>query len=430
MLIYTLTVSAWAQIATDGTLSPAKDLTGPDYQISADLGKQAGGNLFHSFSRFDIHKGESATFSGPDTVSNVISRVTGGNASHIDGVLRSEIPDANLYLLNPSGIMFGENAKLEVDGSFHASTADYLKLGADGEFHAKYPEQSKLSVASPGAFGFLGDNPGGITLQNSKLSVPEGETLSLIGGDLKMDGDPPVVVSNDGKRVEVNFGTELTAESGRINLTSITSPGEVSPANTGLDLDSETQGGEIIINNTGIDVNGEGGGSVFIRGGHFELISSWIVGHTEGQKDGQGINIQMHNIELKDSEITTDTNGAGKAGSISVIISGTLKISGINKIAERINGISSNSWNTGKAGEIEIEALRVEIKDGSQVNSSTRGPGEGNDITIRARESVNISGGLFVNTINVEDGGKGGNIIVYTDKLEISNEGKMQAGLG
>ena len=100
ILSYSLVLSsAQAQITTDGALGQSKSLSGPDYTISADLGKQNGGNLFHSFSEFNLSMGERATFTGPDSVDNIISRVTGGNKSRIDGILRSQIPGADLFFL-------------------------------------------------------------------------------------------------------------------------------------------------------------------------------------------------------------------------------------------------------------------------------------------------------------------------------------------
>ncbi len=105
---------AAAQVMLDGTTGPAGALAGPDYRIGAGLGRRAGGNLFHSFARFGLRSGESATFSGPAGIENVISRVTGGARSDIDGVLRSTIPGADLWFLNPAGVVFGPNARLEV----------------------------------------------------------------------------------------------------------------------------------------------------------------------------------------------------------------------------------------------------------------------------------------------------------------------------
>ena len=120
-----LRAEANAQIVLDGSVGPAGALSGPDFAIGAELGTTLGPNLFHSFSDFNILTGESATFSGPDAIDNVVSRVTGGSVSTIDGLLRSTIAGADFYLVNPSGILFGANAALDVDGSFHARTADH-----------------------------------------------------------------------------------------------------------------------------------------------------------------------------------------------------------------------------------------------------------------------------------------------------------------
>src|SRR3954464_6841798 len=109
-------------ITVDGRLSPAQTLAGPDYAIGAELGQQVGGNLFHSFGAFGLNRGETATFRGTASVANVIGRVTGGAQSSIDGTVCSTMPRANLYLINPAGVVFGPNAQVVVSGSFHASS--------------------------------------------------------------------------------------------------------------------------------------------------------------------------------------------------------------------------------------------------------------------------------------------------------------------
>ena len=101
-----------AQITLDGSLGPRRSLIGPNYQIGDELGQIRGSNLFHSFGEFNVPTGDSATFTGPTMIANILSRVTGGQPSSIDGILRSEIAGANLYLLNPNGVMFGRNAAL------------------------------------------------------------------------------------------------------------------------------------------------------------------------------------------------------------------------------------------------------------------------------------------------------------------------------
>src|SRR3990172_5078154 len=175
-LLAALPAAAWIQglVVRDGTLGSGALEVGPgtdplgqpaNYLITPELGEQRGSNLFHSFARFGIGMGETATFTGPDpidapqSVSNVISRVTGGSESQIDGKLRSTIPGADVWLLNPSGVVFGEGAELDVKGSFHGGTGDYVGFGEGGleRFYADGRPSSVLATAPPAAFGFLGE---------------------------------------------------------------------------------------------------------------------------------------------------------------------------------------------------------------------------------------------------------------------------------
>jgi filamentous hemagglutinin family protein len=109
-------VASAQNITIDGRFSPAQILIGPNYGIGANLGRQVGSNLFHSFGQFGLVAGESAAFSGPVTINNVIGRVTGDNASSINGQIRSTITGANLYLIKPSGIVFGDPPATISDG--------------------------------------------------------------------------------------------------------------------------------------------------------------------------------------------------------------------------------------------------------------------------------------------------------------------------
>ena len=137
-------------------MGPRAVLAGGNYRITPGYGRQVGANLFHSFSQFNLQTGETATFSGPDSVRNIISRVTGGTASTLDGTLRSTIPGANFYLVNPAGVMFGPGASLDVGGSFTVTTADYLRLANGGRYDAKNPPDSVLVGAPVESFGFFG----------------------------------------------------------------------------------------------------------------------------------------------------------------------------------------------------------------------------------------------------------------------------------
>ncbi|MBF0564492.1 MAG: filamentous hemagglutinin N-terminal domain-containing protein [Nitrospirae bacterium] len=145
-----------SQVTLDGTLGTSGSVNGPNYNIGSSLGQLTGSNLFFSFGTFNIMANESATFSGPASVTNVISRITGGSASTIDGKLSCTISGANFFLINPYGIVFGKDAALDVKGSFYATTANYILLGDGGRFDASKPENSVLTVAPPpSAFGFL-----------------------------------------------------------------------------------------------------------------------------------------------------------------------------------------------------------------------------------------------------------------------------------
>ena len=137
-LLMSLTNLAQAEISINNEQLSINDKL---YDISQDLGKTVGSNLFHTFDRFNLKQGEIAQFSGHDSIQNVISRVIGGEPSFINGTLRSTIPNADFYFLNPYGIVFGDHAQLDLQGSFHASTADYLTLSDGGKFHTHTPKQ-------------------------------------------------------------------------------------------------------------------------------------------------------------------------------------------------------------------------------------------------------------------------------------------------
>ncbi len=172
-------------IAPDGTLETVITQQGAVFNITGGTRPGQGPNLFHSFDQFDVGTGDTAHFVGQPGIDNIIGRVTGGSESVIDGLLQS---DASLFLLNPSGFMFGPNATLDINGSFHASTGDMLRFADGATFSAHLNEKSTLTVASPAAFGFLSENPAGIAIKGSEFQVPEGETISLVGGDIKIVG--------------------------------------------------------------------------------------------------------------------------------------------------------------------------------------------------------------------------------------------------
>ena len=151
----TCTQLAWAfnGIATDGSMGPAQVLSAPgvstNVTIPQNLGTTVGKNLFQSFSVFNIETNQTVTFqeNTPNALDNVISRVTGGGVSNLDGTLRSTPGGhADFYFINPAGVVFGANAQLDVAGAVHISTADQLNFQDGSHYSAANPNASSLSV--------------------------------------------------------------------------------------------------------------------------------------------------------------------------------------------------------------------------------------------------------------------------------------------
>ena len=113
-----------AQVVLDGKFGTSGALAGPNYNITAGMGATRGNNLFQSFSQFSLKSGDVATFTGPASIQNILSRVTGGSPSSIDGTIRSDIAGATFFFINPNGIIFGPKAAIDVSGSFAASSAN------------------------------------------------------------------------------------------------------------------------------------------------------------------------------------------------------------------------------------------------------------------------------------------------------------------
>ena len=429
-----------AQISTDGTLGQSINLQGPNFQIGAALGQQHGPNLFHSFRDFNLSHHESANFSGPSSVQNILSRVTGGNPSHIDGLFRSTISGANMYFLNPYGIIFGPNARLDVQGSFHASTADYLRLGENGRFDVRNPSDSILTIAPIEAFGFLTDSPTAITLHNSQLSVPNHQTLSLIGGDIQIQGTS--ADRDDKTREPMDDQAVLAAESGRINLASVAMPNELRLTASDLNWQNTEPSGSVTASNTMINVTGDGGGSLFIRGGDVRFTNTQIDSKTSGNQDGGLIDIQAENLFLtQGTELFAPTTSTGKATTIHLHATDTVEFSGMNQ-TKRASTINANSLipspDGGDASDILITARQVSFLEGAHIYSVTTGGGDASQVTIQADDSITFSGvdssgwriaGLTTDSISKADGaGDAGSLLLEAKNITFEQGGGMQSG--
>jgi filamentous hemagglutinin family protein len=363
-----------AEVATDGTLGAKVKRTGKNVKIPARLGQIHGKNLFHSFERFSIETGSKITFKGPDGLKNVIARVTGGERSEIYGTLASSVPGADLWLLNPAGILFGPNAMLDLPGSFHASTADELRF-ADGKvFSALDPQGSVLSVEAPETFGFLRAKPAGIMVDQSVLEVNEGKALSLAGGDIAIRGNNDGIANDTGLADEP--GT-VRARAGRITLAALAGPG-AETVGTGEATGAVT--GEIhLTGEASVIASGNGAGTVQIRGGRI-VVNDHIrvfVDNTGSADPAAGLLVAAKALDVsKESQLTADTIGPANAGTVR-IQADALKLRSGSKI-------TSSAFASGNAGEVTIQAGRIELRDDSVIRSDAQWTGDAGQVTIRA----------------------------------------------
>jgi len=396
-----------AAITTDGSLGPQLTLPGPHYLIKSQLGQQHGPNLFHSFQEFNLGIDEIATFSGPDHIHNLITRITGGHPSNIQGTLRSTLPYADFYLLNPAGILFGPTAQLDMAGSFYASTADYLRLGDQGRFNASTPQDSLLTVEPVTAFGFLTNSPSPLSIFGSQLTLNSQQHLGLFAGPLTLQH------------------AQLQIPQGNIRLLSVAHSGEFNPINeTPLDLST----GQITLDHSRLEVSGPGGGALFIQGGALNLRNSYLYAQTTGDQAGQQIKLEAHTLLLEGTELNTETQGAGKGADIFLQAAHALNIGEHNEqgVPSKIIANSrGNSDEMGNAGNITIEAGDIFINDDALISTATHSTGQGGHLVLKAMGTVQlISDGkkplteLNASTTSLHEyAGNGGSLVIEAREI-------------
>ncbi len=392
----TIAVSAYpacAQVTPDNTLGAEQSIVTSSMSNSTLRQQIEGGairgiNLFHSFRDFNIAAGQSLYFQNPIGIQNIISRVTSGSPSNIEGTLGVSGGTANLFLLNPNGILFGANARLDVRGSFVATTATALQFGTQGFFSSSAPTSPPLLTVNPSAFWFNQVTFAAIVdhsttpLESGRqgLQVPDGQSLLLLGGDVNLEGGG------------------VNAAEGRVELGAVASTGAV-----GLSLDDN--------NNLRLSF------PVTLDRADISLTNGATV-NTSGEGSGP-IQIWGRRVSINGgAQVAAFTQGAKSGGSLTVNASESLKLMGLAPFGN----ISTLSFGDGKAGNITIETQNLSVQGGATIFAGTLGNGSGGQLSVNASESVEVAGldtaGDSSSLASFTGGaGQAGNLTINTKRL-------------
>jgi len=476
------TESALAQLIPDTTLGNESSVVTSNVDINGlpsdriDGGATRGANLFHSFLQFNVGEGKGIYFSNPSAIERILTRVTGGNSSQISGTL-GVLGNADLFLINPNGIIFGAEARLDLRGSFISSTASNINFANNLEFSATNPQVPPLLtinvplglqyqpnagriqvqglgnqvIVDPQTFAFIGVDGNG-------LAVQPGQTLALVGGEVALSGGN---LTAQGGSVELgsvqeglvtltptnpgwtlsyqgvsNFQDILLSQASAINTSGLT-PGRIQVQGRRVTL---TDGSGFVATNLGTG-NGE---NVSITASELVELSgtnplnglpSFLFA---GTIDGAGgaVIINTERLRLRDgAQVSSGTDASGRAGILSVNASESVELIGVSTDGSFPSGLFSNGAveATGDAGNLTINTRQLIIRDGGRVSSETFGGGRGGDLTVNASRSVELtgtmpngdSGGLFTRTIGT---GNAGNLTINTEQLIVRDGAQVVSG--
>jgi filamentous hemagglutinin family protein len=471
--------SAIAQISPDEALGGERSVITPNVNLKGaaadqiDGGAIRGGNLFHSFREFNIKDGQRVYFSNPAGINNILGRVTGANPSNILGTLGVN-GGANLFLINPNGIIFGKNASLDVGGSFVASTANAIQFGEQGFFSATSAEAIPLLTINPSALFFNQIQPGRIENRSTApagfdlagfslfgLRVPDGRSLLLLGGDVILNGGRLNAV---GGRVELSgiagsgtVGLNIDADNLNLSFPENAKRTDVSIIDGVIDVRTADKGGTIFINAQNFKVLGNSAlwagirqdlGTVNSQAGDINITAeavsqsgfSTIFNSVRPNAIGNGgnITIQAGSFSLTDgAELVANTNGQGNAGNITIQVRDRVAFDGMDS-----EGFASGIFNvvregaTGNSGDIKLTAGSFSLTNGARLQTNTRGKGNAGNVIIQVRDriyfdAVNTSDinnftGVFT-AVGTDGEGRGGDINIKARSLDVRNGAQLTA---
>ncbi|WP_152590411.1 filamentous hemagglutinin N-terminal domain-containing protein [Nostoc sphaeroides] len=465
-----------AQVTSDGTINTIVNQNGNNFTILNGIGK--GNNLFHSFSNLSVPTGGSASFDLTNTpnITTIFSRVTGGNVSNIDGLIRTlnSSNPVSLFLMNPAGIVFGKNARLDIGGSFVGTTANSIKFSDGLEFSANLAATPLLSMSVPIGLQ-MGQTPGMITVQNTGhrliegnaplqmgttpngLGVAPGKTLALVGEDIILEGGILTVPSGHLELGSARAGTvNLSTASPHWNFDygTLQQYGDIQFSRQALADASGATAGSIHLQGRNINVNE---GSVALLTNQGNQVSGDITVNASESLSMQGVGtygfaqsllvtnaiagaggnvlITAPQVLLEDGgKITTRTYGSGMAGNISVAAN-SIQLTGFSSVqpATTRSEITSQTLGVGQGGNVQVTTQQLRLQEGGSITGGSQGTGATGNVRVNASEFIELGGetpisfsATFIGAVSVNRGNVG-NVTVNTPRLSVRNGGGVGA---
>jgi len=432
-------VPSLAQIKTDGSVGPAAQslsAVGGQFTIPQTLGRLSGSNLFHSFKDFNINTGESATFTTSSTgISNVISRVTGGNVSNINGTLALRAAEGApaFWFINPAGVAFGQGASIDVPGAFHVSTAHYLKF-PDGKFYSDTQNVSTFSSAPPEAFGFLGTTRASIEVTaGAKLNNGD-NTLNLIAGDITIDGSELSISGGSMNLVALGDAAAEVSISGIATQVATGLIKIVNDSRVTYNTSSEAKGGDLSITSGTLlidrsvlssDPSGTGSaGAVRIQVADTMSVlnESYVGSQASGDGDGADVWVSAGTLVINNkSYIASNTVGIGRGGVVSIQVAGDMSLHKESFVSSTTFGLDMGKG--GDAGSVSVTARSL-LLDNSGICSDTYGSGRAGTVKVQVAGAIRMMDASYISSDsmpNLENGNEGnaGDVTVKSNSLHI-----------
>lgn len=398
------------------SITPANDGTGTTITIDGQRFDISGGNLsgdganlFHSFEKLGLDKGQIANFLSNPNIQNIIGRVAGGDPSIFNGLIQVTGGNSNLILMNPSGFVFGSDTSLNVPGSFTITTANGIGFGNNNWFNAFGDNNYQNLIGNPTEFAFDFAQPGSI-INAGNLSVSEGQNLTFLGGTVintgtlktaggnitftAVPGSSQIKISQEGNLLSLVIDSPRDLQGQVLPVTAVDLPTLLTKGAAGLDTgltvkqDDMVQlakSGTVIPANTGTT----------IASGVFD------VSQTEAMKVGGNVNLFGKFVGVIDANI----NASGNNGGGTVRIGGDYKGQGTVPNALR-TFISNNSLITadalqnGNGGTVIAWADELAAFYG---NASARGGSEsrnGGFVELSGKQNLIFEGKVDVSAVN------------------------------